>query len=128
MTELDSKKFGYMAYPGIAIEKFPKKLPTIPLEWMLEKVCEMMHEDILSVRSRSRQREYVVCRQIYYFIARKYSNKSLSEIGATLGYDHATVLHGSRTVINLSQTDRKFKEQVTSIDNKISQYFYKQNN
>lgn len=46
-------------------------------------------------RVRTRTRPYVIPRQIAMFLARKWTTRSLPEIGRFMGgYDHTTVLHG----------------------------------
>jgi len=37
-------------------------------------------------------------RNIYFYLAREVSGKSLENIGREIGFDHASVIHGSRTV------------------------------
>ena len=48
----------------------------------------------LDLRKRTQIREYFLTRAIYYKLAREYTFHSLSKIGAEVGKDHATVLHG----------------------------------
>ena len=51
------------------------------------------------------------------YFAKKFTDLSLAQIGVQCGKkDHATVLHACRTVENLKITDRKFKEELDSID------------
>lgn len=45
----------------------------------------------------SRKREIVYARNLYFKLARDYTNFSLREIADELGKDHATALHGYRT-------------------------------
>ena len=55
---------------------------------------------------RSRKREVVVARHIFMYLMRKRKeNFSLASIGAHLGKDHATVLHGNKTVTNMIDTN-----------------------
>ena len=48
----------------------------------------------LNIRKRTQKREYFLARAIYYKLAKEYTFCSLSKIGAEVGKDHATVLHG----------------------------------
>ena len=58
------------------------------------------------MRGRSRKREVVVSRHIFMHLMRKRKeNFSLASIGAHLGKDHATVLHGNKTVTNMIDTN-----------------------
>lgn len=48
----------------------------------------------LNLNKNTRERIYVLCRSMYFKLAREYTFYSLREIGAKFGKDHATVLHG----------------------------------
>ena len=51
------------------------------------------------------------------YFAKKYTDMSLSQIGAKCGdKDHATVLHACRSIENLIATDKKIKEDLNNID------------
>ena len=51
------------------------------------------------------------------FFSKTLTNSSLSAIGAKIGRkDHATVLHACKTVNNLLETDRDFKNQIQTIE------------
>jgi chromosomal replication initiation ATPase DnaA len=52
----------------------------------------------LDIRTRSRKREYIYARAIYYKISREIYRKTLSEIGAGVNTNHATVLHSIKNV------------------------------
>lgn len=47
----------------------------------------------IDIRKRTRQREFVNARAVYYKIARDYTPFSLARIGRELGQDHASVIH-----------------------------------
>jgi hypothetical protein len=75
------------------------------LENMMNAHCRKVYADLETwcqhgIRTRHRKREIVLYRQIFYYIARK-MGYGLSFTGDYLGFDHATVLHGSRTIENL---------------------------
>jgi len=88
-------------------------------------VCE--HEGIERriVMSLSRDRQLAFTRQIIFYLSRKilHHNISLKKIGSILRpenpIDHATVLHGIRTVENLMDTDKKIHKKVTILYNKL---------
>lgn len=57
-----------------------------------EKITGVSWIDIISSR---RPREYVYVRQVCYYLMKKYTTRSLPEIGRSFGgKDHSTVLHG----------------------------------
>jgi chromosomal replication initiator protein len=61
-------------------------------------------------------REIVLPRQIAMFFAKELTSCSLYEIGSQLAFrDHATVISAVKTVSNLIQTDRKFRDDIEKI-------------
>ena len=63
--------------------------------------------------SQRRFREQVEARYLCMYFQRKYiklhDRKTLKQIGEPYNKDHATVLHGCRTVENLASSDKIFK-------------------
>lgn len=75
--------------------------------------------------SRTRKREVVFARQVLMYITKKYTKDSFSHIGSYFkseekpkGWDHATVMHGCKTIKNLIDTDK-------IIANKVNVYIIK---
>jgi len=68
------------------------------LEKIFQEVCEILEENPKRVKSKSRKRELVICRQITAYVARSITKNPLKAIGEFLGNrDHTTVvcnLHG----------------------------------
>lgn len=80
-----------------------------------KKVCEFIRISPEVLQLKSRKREIVWGRQILHHIAKNKNMGSLSEIGFRYGKkDHATVLHSSRTVEGLLETDKLFKKDYQS--------------
>jgi chromosomal replication initiation ATPase DnaA len=61
------------------------------------------------VISKSRKREIVYVRYIYFCIARCTKN-SLEEIGKITGHDHATVLRGSNEAIDVKEIRTEMRD------------------
>ena len=54
------------------------------------------------------------------FFSKKLTKSSLASIGAHCGgKDHATVLHASKTVNNLVDTDKQFRTYVDDLNKKL---------
>jgi chromosomal replication initiator protein len=69
----------------------------------------------------SRQQAVAQARQIAMYFSKNLTKASLANIGAHLGgKDHATVLHACRTVNNLIETDKRFRNYIEDIEKKIS--------
>lgn len=80
-------------------------------------VCEYFQISIPSLHSKTREREIVQARQIAMFFSKQLTKESLSSIGSQIGdKNHATVLHACKTVTNLIETDKKFKEDCQEIE------------
>lgn len=83
----------------------------------LQAVCDKFgldKEDVLA-HNDSSKREYVIVRQITMTLAKLESKLSLVKIGSLFQKDHATVLWAIKTVYNLRQTNREFREQTDSL-------------
>ena len=61
------------------------------LELIYKTSCKVTGLDL---SKKTRQREYVYARMVYFHLARHKTNESLSKIGDLVGLDHATVMHG----------------------------------
>lgn len=94
-----------------------------------EIVAKSLFLDVSELKKRTRKREVVEARQIAMFFMHKYTKISLAGIGAYfknengLFYDHATVLHACRTVIDLAETNRAFREKFEEIEKLIKTKF-----
>ena len=100
------------------IDKFVRNTSyEVSLDYIQKVVCEFFKVPINDIFIASRKRNIVQVRQVAMFFAKKYTELSLAQIGAQCGNkDHATVLHACRTVGNLMETDRHFKEKLDEID------------
>lgn len=61
------------------------------LQLIYNACCEVTELDL---SKKTRQREYVYARMVYFHLARHKTNESLSKIGGLVGLNHATVMHG----------------------------------
>ena len=55
--------------------------------------CVREQETKLPYTVRSRKREYLFARALYYKLCKEQTNNSLEKIGASLGFSHANVMH-----------------------------------
>jgi len=68
---------------------------------------------------KDRHRELVSARQISMFYLKQNTKLSLAQIGAMFRKDHATVLHSIKTVNNLADTDKCYRQDLKAIAKKI---------
>lgn len=98
--------------------KGPKTEYTI--EYIAKVVCDYFKMPVDSLQEKTRKREIVQARQLAMFFSKNLTKFSLSTIGANIGNkDHATVLHACKTVNNLIETDKSFKQCVEEIERRL---------
>ncbi|SHN49759.1 chromosomal replication initiator protein DnaA [Desulfovibrio litoralis] len=61
---------------------------------ILEKICQGLQLTPEQISSKSRKREYVFARNTAYFLARKYTDLSLQQIGERFNRKHSSVIKG----------------------------------
>lgn len=90
----------------------------LTIEQIQKLVCEQfdnMPIDLL--KSKTRKRNIVLARQISMYFAKNMTKSSLANIGKHFGgRDHSTVIHACQTVLDLMDTDNRFKNKVQEIE------------
>ena len=89
----------------------------VTIETIISKVCEHYNIEESAIHTKTRKREIVQVRQIAMFLAKKHTDHSASKIGQFIGKrDHATVLHACKTVKDLIEVDKNFKNEIEEIE------------
>ena len=89
----------------------------ITVEHIIATVCDHMNVDRERLNSSERTREVAIARQLAMFLAKKHTKQPLTNIGAAIGgRNHATVLHSCKTISNLMDTEKIFRQQVEQIE------------
>ncbi len=103
------------------IDRFVKTNPKeINIDYIQQTVCQYFDIPLERLKSKSRKRETVQARQLAMFFSKRFTKSSLAVIGNKCGNkDHATVLHACKTVKNLVDTDKNFKQYVDELENMI---------
>ncbi len=92
----------------------------LSIEYISKVVCDYFHMPVESLQTKTRKREIVQARQIAMYFSKSLTKFSLASIGAQIGNkDHATVLHACKTVTNLKETDKNFRQFVEDIEKKL---------
>lgn len=104
------------------IDKFVKNTAReVSIDYIQKVVCDYFDLPIELLKSKTRKRHVVQARQIAMYFAKQMTKSSLTSIGAQCGgKDHATVLHACKTVNNLIDTDKRFRQYIDDLDKKIS--------
>ena len=76
----------------------------------------------LSISRNTRKRPYVEARAIYFKLCREFTNFSLEQIGKSVNRDHASVLHGCRSINTWVEVDKRINNNMRILKNKIVNY------
>jgi chromosomal replication initiator protein len=104
------------------LDKFVKNtVREVSIDYIQKVVCDYFDIPIDIMKSKTRKREIVQCRQLAMYFSKQMTKNSLAMIGKHCGNkDHATVLHACKTVNNLADTDKQFKGYIADIEKKLS--------
>lgn len=92
----------------------------ISIDYIQKVVSEYFGLSVEEMNSKTRKRNIVQARQLAMFFAKEHTKASLTTIGLQCGNkDHATVLHACKTVKNLLETDKVFKNYFDELDRMI---------
>ena len=96
----------------------PEKQVTV--EFIQKTICDYFYITPDEMKANTRKRETVQARQTCMLFTDSLTKLSLAKIGQLTGNkDHATVLHAKKTINNLIDTDKSFKNQIKEIDLKL---------
>ena len=80
---------------------------------LIQTVSDKIDIPVAKIMEDTKKREQVYARMICMVLARLFTKHSTTTIGRELaGRDHATVLHATKTIINLYDTDIKIARQI----------------
>ncbi len=104
------------------LDKFVKNtVREVSIDYIQKVVCDYFDIPIETMKSKTRKREIVQCRQLAMYFSKQMTKNSLAMIGKYCGNkDHATVLHACKTVNNLADTDKRFKGYILDIEKKLT--------
>ncbi len=98
------------------IVKNTKRVQETNVPTIKKKVSSFFNLTEANLVAKTRKREIVQARQIAMFFSRELTQTSLASIGAQIGNkDHATVLHSCKTVENLMETDKMFRQLIEQL-------------
>ena len=104
------------------LDKFVRNtVREVSIDYIQKVVCDYFDIPIEIMKSKTRKREIVQCRQLSMYFAKQMTKSSLAMIGKHCGNkDHATVLHACKTVNNLADTDKRFKGYISDIEKRLT--------
>lgn len=96
------------------------KKKQITIELIQQKVCDYFNMDVKLLQTKTRKREIALARQISMYLAKKYTEYPLSQIGSCLGgKDHATVHYACKTIAQQVEIDKILRQQVDEIEQSL---------
>ncbi len=91
----------------------------INLKEIINLVCNAFRLPIDALKSKSRRRELVIARNTAFYLARRFTELSLKEIGKHLNRRHSTVLKGITTIEKEVKRDSAVGRQVLEIAKRL---------
>ena len=107
---------GYQAIPGLVVQL--KKLQRRhSIEEIAEAVSRRTGISMNHIRTKTRLRSIVECRQMIFYIGPMVVRPGYStiEMGKFWQLGHATVIHGRRNIRNLLRTDKEIMNKIADI-------------
>ena len=100
---------------------FISQSPNISLEDIIKLICRYYRLDRDSLRSKSRKRLYSNARNIYVYLARKHTDKPLTEIARAINRTHSTAIYAFEKIKKELKGNSEIKKQVLFLDSKVSE-------
>lgn len=98
--------------------KVEKKAITI--DQIITCTCEFFNVREEELFGKSRKANIVIVRQMSMYLAHKHTKLTTGKIGAYVGNrDHATVLHGIKTIDGRLKVDKELRQQLSEIEKKL---------
>lgn len=108
-------RLSYFLAPGIPLK--------LSLSNIIRIVCEYTGYSLEELKSKSRKRELVFARMLIFYNARHHLRRTtLKTIGEPFNRDHATVLHGVKTISDLMDVDKEVRKDVQAIQSSLIKY------
>ena len=104
--------------------RYPLRLSSWPaadtaLADVLKAVADYYHVSADDLRSKNRQRRFTEPRQIYCYVAKRHTTKSLAQIGAIIQRDPTTVMHSAQTVAARRKVAMSTQRSVAAIEARL---------
>ncbi|RQD60707.1 MAG: chromosomal replication initiator protein DnaA [Desulfonatronovibrio sp. MSAO_Bac4] len=80
------------------IKHFDVQEHSLSMDDIINQVCKLFDVSLDSISSKSRKKQYVLARNVAFFVARRHTEASLKEIGYKLNRRHSTVIKGITSV------------------------------
>ncbi|MEA3451807.1 MAG: chromosomal replication initiator protein DnaA, partial [Bacteroidota bacterium] len=106
----DSSKITVELTKKVLKNLIKEKKTDFNISQIIQIVGDYFNISVKAIKAKTRKREVVQARQLAMHFSKKYTKKSLTTIGAEFSRDHSTVVHANKTVKNLIDTDKSFRQ------------------
>ena len=97
-----------------------QKISTLVTPWhVIEVVCQHFHVGIDEIRSKERNEDIVIPRQIAMYLCSEYSDYSSNELATLFDREHSSVLHAIRRIKEEIETDTYIRKSVETLTKKL---------
>jgi len=102
---------------------FPTSMEDITVEKIQRIVCAHFKVKLSDLKSKRRSRNIVLPRQVAMYLARKFTQSSLPELGESFGgKDHTSVLHSIKKVERVLSSDEELRKNVKKLEEIIEKH------
>ena len=99
----------------------PEAAPVASLPYILQMVSEQFGVPTSDILSKKRDKNYVLPRHVFIYLAKKHTDSTQKVIGQFLGgLDHSSVIHGIRSIEDKIRTDDNLRNTVDILTKKLS--------
>ncbi|MCP5002990.1 MAG: chromosomal replication initiator protein DnaA [Planctomycetes bacterium] len=103
------------------IEGFAERKKIIGIEDILRTVTRHFNIQVSQILSKRKFQSITLPRQVAMYLARKFTNLSLKEIGGYIGgRDHTTVMHATEKIKKLRKTDRNISVMLRKVEKELT--------
>jgi len=106
------KKISPYVYAGLGVKK-------VTFSKIQKVICSHFKVDFSDIESKSRERKFVIPRQLIAYFCKIYLDETLAEIGNLVNRDHSTVLNSIKVINNYNETLKGFSDIVGDLNSKI---------
>ena len=90
-------------------------------EIIINQVSEHYRISPHALRTKDRHGNLVKARHLYCYFMREFTHLSLTEIGEYINRDHATIIHGWRSIKNQLESYGYFRKEIDPLEKRISE-------
>lgn len=117
-VELAQKVLGRVAVTEI------KSSATVDLDLIIKNVCRRYPYTADEIKSKSRNKDLAFVRHLAIFLMKKFTDKSLRDIGRFFGgRDHATVMHAITKMEQHAESNHDVQDIIRSIETELSRSY-----